>query len=78
MLQARTVGMPRQSKRSKLPAGRDVKLTFSFTPEDVEYINEAAARSRLPRATWGFLRLQYQARKELGLEAGKDPSKPTE
>jgi hypothetical protein len=78
VLQAGTVGMPRRSKRSKQPEKRTVKLTFLFTPEDVEFINRASARARVPRATWGFLRLQHLARKELGLEAGPDPSKPSE
>jgi hypothetical protein len=59
--------MPKPAKRSKRKS-RSENVTFAFSPEDLDLIDRAAARSLEPRATWGYRRMVFAARKELGLD----------
>jgi len=72
VLHAKRSEMPKASKRSKRKHKRSVDVTFAFTPEEVDLLERAAAKSLEPRATWGYRRLVFAARTELGLTDGGD------
>jgi hypothetical protein len=57
--------------KSRTKKKRTKRVTFAFTEEDLELMDRAAERALETRGKWGYRRLVFAARTELGLSDGE-------
>jgi hypothetical protein len=69
--------MTKQRRKAAVATARKRhKITLSFSDEQLELINRAAAHALDNRAHWGWRRLILDARAELGLPLDEPSAKP--